>query len=138
MFHITRQILNFLLRYRLLLIMKNFYSTKLLTKHHCFKISNSASTLIEISFCNIRLTICHMIEERKRGTYGGAICRRNEQKSSIYFVLAFLRLDVPIDRSSFFWFVKKKNLIGDFIRNNFVTWSRRKNRKFGRESNEIP
>lgn len=45
-----------------------------------------------------------MIGGRKRGTYGGAICRRNEQKSlpDIYFVLAFLRLDVPpIDRSSF-------------------------------------
>ena len=39
----------------------------------------------------------------------------------------------------FFGSLKKKNLIGNFIRNNFVTWSRRKNRKFGRESNdEIP
>lgn len=52
---------------------------------------------------NIRLTICHAIGKRKRGTYGGAICRRNGQKTArpIYFVLAFLRLDVPIDRSSF-------------------------------------
>lgn len=57
-------------------------------------LSGSASTLIEVSFRNIRLTICHVIGERKRGTYGGAICRRNEQKSSIYFVLAFLRLVV--------------------------------------------
>lgn len=65
-------------------------------------LSGIATTLIEVSFRNIRLTICHVIGERKRGTYGGAICRRNEQKNSIYFMLAFLRLVVsPIDRSSF-------------------------------------
>lgn len=58
-----------------------------------------------------------MIGGRIRGMYGGAICRRNEQKSlPDIFPACVFAVGRTADRSFQFWLVK--NLTGDFTRNN--------------------
>lgn len=73
-----------------------------------------------------------MIGERKRETYGGAICRRNEQKSlpDIFRACVFA-VGRTADRSFQFWLVK--NLTGDFTRNNSEHTRGEKNKKLRRE-----